>query len=178
MEAPACLALELAPLSVTKIIGPAFIGYATAATFKPRSAPHVRELRETDAAAVLELQGRCTEEEWEHGGSEFRVVPTFGAFTDAGKLSPLAGYEKWGDEIAHIAIVSAADCRKGGFATAAVAAAAGHALSAGLLPQYRTLRSNQASIRVAEKLGFVEYGVSTYVKFAAAQPHIADGQSS
>jgi RimJ/RimL family protein N-acetyltransferase len=175
LEDPALLALALAPVSVSEVIGPAFIGYATTSPRDARTAANVRQLHEGDAAAVSALRARCTDEEWEHGGSEFSKVPTFGAFAPEGELASLAGYERWDDKIAHISIVTATHCRHRGLATAAVAMAADHALTAGLLPQYRTLKSNHPSIRVAEKLGFVEYGISIYVKIAAAQPGVADG---
>jgi RimJ/RimL family protein N-acetyltransferase len=168
LEEPMMIARELAPLVASKVVGPAFIGYATTSNFKSRPAAGVRALGEADAPAVSALRSRCTAEEWEHGGSELGTVPTFGAFTSAGDLAALAGYERWGDDIAHISIISAADSRNGGRATAAVSFATEHALAAGLLPQYRTLRSNHPSIHVAKKLGFVEYGVSTYVRIAAA----------
>jgi hypothetical protein len=175
LEDPTLLAAELAPLPVTRMIGPAFIGYATVDTFRGKVAMPGRELAARDAAAMASLRARCEAEEWEHGGSDLGVVPTFGVFAPGGALAAVAGYETWGDKIAQISIVSAADCRNGGHATAAVALAVDHALTAGLLPQYRTLKSNGPSMRIAAKLGFEEYGISTYLKLAVVQPDVAGG---
>ena len=47
---------------------------------------------------------------------------------------------------------------------AAVARAARHAVAAGHMPQYRTLRANLPSMRIAERLGFQAYGFSSYVR--------------
>jgi RimJ/RimL family protein N-acetyltransferase len=133
---------------------------------KATPALSARLLTDQDSVAVASFQGRCSPEEWEHGGSEFGNVPTFGSFDSGGRLAAIAGYKEWKGAqgaIAHIAIVTAQDCRRSGYGAAAVALAAQHALKHGLLPQYRTLRSNAPSMRVAEKLGFEEYGFSVYV---------------
>jgi len=76
----------------------------------------------------------------------------------------MAGYKVWGREIAHISIVCAPRHRGDGLASAAVACAAQHALSAGLVPQYRTLASNGPSMAVAGKIGFEAYGFSVSVR--------------
>jgi len=51
-----------------------------------------------------------------------------------------------------------------GHASAAAAALARLALERGLLPQYRTLESNAASLAVGRGLGFVEYATSLAVR--------------
>ena len=45
--------------------------------------------------------------------------------------------------------------------------AAQHALSAGLVPQYRTLKANAPSMKIAQRIGFSEYGFSVYVRLPA-----------
>jgi GNAT superfamily N-acetyltransferase len=164
VEDPAQLAEKLAPVSASKIIGPAYIGYATRDSLEGTGAHSARPLEARDAAAVARLRGGCTAEEWEHGGSDLLEVPTFGSFDNAGELAAIAGYELWHGTIAHISIVTAPDRRGRGHGAAAVALAAEHALGRGLLPQYRTLKANQWSIQLAKKLGFEEYGFSTYVR--------------
>lgn len=39
-----------------------------------------------------------------------------------------------------------------------------------LLPQYRTLRANSPSMKIAQRLGFDEYGFSVYVRLSTAPP--------
>jgi RimJ/RimL family protein N-acetyltransferase len=160
----------LDPVIDGKIIGPAFIGYTTDACLRSEAAKHARQLAEEDREAVEKLRTKCSAEEWEHGGSEFGKVPTFGAFDAGGGLAAIAGLEIWQDNIAHISVVTDRDRRATGHGEAAVALAARHALNSGLLPQYRTLKSNTASVRLAQKLGFEEYGFSVYVRVASIKP--------
>jgi predicted GNAT family acetyltransferase len=66
--------------------------------------------------------------------------------------------------IAHISIITHPDHRGLSLGRSAVAHLAGRAIAAGLLPQYRTLESNQASMRVAELLGFRSYATSVSIR--------------
>ncbi|MDJ0974219.1 MAG: GNAT family N-acetyltransferase [Planctomycetota bacterium] len=161
---PDALAAALAPLPLGPIIGPAFIGYGTAATLDLSAATQSRPLTPGDQGAVATLRTACGEEAWSHGGTDPQSVPAFGCFDDEGELLALSGYKTWGDAIAHIAIVSAPRAQGRGLGTAAVARAAQHALDAGLLPQYRTLEANAPSMGIARKLGFERYGFSVFVR--------------
>lgn len=152
----------LAPGRVGKIIGPAFIGYGEAASLDLCDASRAA-LLPFDPSTVAALKAACGEA-WNDGGSEGGGQPIFGCLDEAGQLATLAGYKIWNEAIAHISIIAHPDHRGRGLARAAVARAAAHALSAGLLPQYRTLRANQPSIAVAKRLGFAEYGFSVYVR--------------
>jgi RimJ/RimL family protein N-acetyltransferase len=152
------------------IIGPAFIGYTTDASLRSNAAKYARQVAEEDREAVEQLRTKCRAEEWEHGGSEFGKVPSFGAFDAGGGVAAIAGFETWQDNIAHISVVTDRDRRARGHGEAAVALAARHALNSGLLTQYRTLKSNTASVRLAQKLGFEEYGASVYVRVAHIKP--------
>jgi GNAT superfamily N-acetyltransferase len=165
---PALLQRQIAPLSprpVDKIIGPAFIGYGSSDSLDLRDARFARPLG--SPAAIRRLQGACEPEEWEHGGSEPHPERTFGVLDEADELLALSGYEVWNDSIAHISIVTHPLQRGRSFGRAAVALAAQHALGAGLLPQYRTLRQNAPSMAIAKRLGFFEYGFSVYVRLRA-----------
>ena len=95
-------------------------------------------------------------------------MPLFGVFDTSRELTALASYEAWNRRIAHISIVTHPRHRGRGSGRAAVALAAQHALAAGLVPQYRTLRANTASMAIANRLGFVEYGFSVYVRMQSA----------
>lgn len=143
------------------VIGPAYIGYAEAAS---QPAHPARVLGPDDATALDELQQSCDPIEWEHGGSAI-AHPCSAVFAD-GRLAALAGYEVWGGTIAHISVVTHPDFRGRGFGRSAVAHLAARALAAELLPQYRTLQANRASIRIAELLGFQSYATSTAVRLS------------
>lgn len=161
------LAAEIRPVEVERIVGPAFIGYGTARTLDLSVAAGAREVTPADEAAVAGLRAASGDEEWEHGGSDPRAVPTFGCFDDRGDALALAGYKVWGGAIAHLSIVTAPRHRGRGLGSAAVARAARHAVDAGLLPQYRTLSANGPSMGIARKLGFEGYGFSVSVRLRA-----------
>ncbi len=150
------------------VIGPAFIGYA--ASVPPASQP-ARLLTSDDTTAVAALRAACREDEWEHGGSDAGQQPAFGVFVDD-QLAALAGYEIWGGTIAHISVITNPANRGRGFGAAAVAQITAQALAAGLLPQYRTLDSNQPSMRIAETLGFQRYATSLAMRMEDRSFHI------
>ena len=142
------------------VIGPAYIGYAE--EVRPPSHP-ARSLSERDASKARELQAACSRLEWEHGGSEVNAQPTSGVFAGS-ELVALAGYKIWGGVIAHISVITHPAFRGRGFGRSSVAHLVRTALAAGLVPQYRTLESNLASVRIAESLGFVQFASSVAVR--------------
>ncbi len=159
--APDGLAAALCSVA-SAVIGPAYIGYAAAGSKLERSTHAARALGPEDVAAVDALEEACDPTEWEHGGSAIGH-PCSGVFVE-GQIAALAGYEVWGGTIAHISVVTHPGFRGRGFGGSVVAHVAKRAIVAGLVPQYRTLQSNVASIRVAERLGFEGYAVSLAVR--------------
>ena len=150
---------------VSDVIGPAWVGYADQRTFRASLVDsRARILDHSDADAVNALRDACTELEWEHGGSALGPDPVAGSFAN-GTLAALAGFETWGDHIAHIAVVAHPRFRAQGHARAAVALVARQALSRGLVLQYRTLESNTPSRRIADSLGFIHRATSLAVRF-------------
>jgi GNAT superfamily N-acetyltransferase len=156
---------QICPRTVDKIVGPAFIGYGSADSLDLRDASLARPI--SSHAEVRRLQAACQPEEWDHGGSEPEHEHTFGFVGQDNELLALSGYKVWNDSIAHISIVTHPLHRGRGHGRAAVALAAQQALTAGLLPQYRTLRQNTPSMNIAKRLGFIEYGFSVYVRLRA-----------
>ncbi|MEO5916484.1 MAG: GNAT family N-acetyltransferase [Luteolibacter sp.] len=155
---PDSLASALEPVA-TRVIGPAYIGYASAVSGPSHP---VRSLSSNDVTALMALEQSCDTTEWEHGGSPVEN-PCSGVFSGE-KLVAVAGYEIWGGSIAHISIITHPDFRNQGFGRSAVAHLAVKVIQAGLLPQYRTLESNRSSIRIAESLGFQHYATSMAVR--------------
>jgi GNAT superfamily N-acetyltransferase len=151
---------------VVKSVGPAYVGYSDQKHFRPSFSSSVRGLRAEDEKAVAMLCAACPVTEWEAGGSEFRPGAMVGAFRGK-ELAALAGYQLWGDQIAHIAIITHPAFRGRGYATAAVSALTKTAFERTLIPQYRTLEENAPSLAVARRLGFVQYAVSLAVRFAS-----------
>lgn len=152
------------------IIGPAYVGYAD--VVDPPSHP-VRSLIGDDARALDSLRANCTEIEWDHAGFDVGDKPSSGVFVN-GQLVALAGYKVWGSSIAHIYIITDPAFRGRKFGRSAVAHLANKALAAGLVPQYRTLFSNEPAIRLAESLGFCHYATSVAVRLNSASQQLED----
>ncbi len=146
------------------VIGPAYIGYSEVVC--PPVQP-VHSLTGRDVLAAGALRAVCAEAEWEHGGSLVGEHTSSGVFISS-ELVALAGYEVWRGTIAHISVITHPAFRGRGFGRSAVAHVARVALTAGLVPQYRTLQSNRASIRIAESLGFFHYATSVAVRLNRA----------
>jgi len=165
---PELLARLMLPLGqglVTAILGPAFIGYAPTAL--PSGDHRTSQLGASQADLVAQLRSACSVSDWEHGGPHDDTLAQFGSFDSSGQLAALASYNLWGNVLAHIAVVTHPKFRGRGHGGSAVVHAARHAIVAGHLPQYRALRANLPSIRIAQRLGFHEYGFSTYVRLKA-----------
>lgn len=164
-----------------QLIGPASLAYADAASLRPLPTPGARLLTTADEAAYEALRAACPPVEWEHGGSELALLPLAGQFA-RGELVALAGYELWGERIAHIAVITHPAQRGRGHGAAVVSLLAETVVARGMVAQYRTLSANAPSMKIAESLGFAPYaqtlavrlprpaGLSTGV--SASPPHV------
>jgi GNAT superfamily N-acetyltransferase len=117
--------------------------------------------------AVERLGTACTPTEWAHGGGALADTPAVGVFHEA-LLVAMASYEVWGGRLAHIAVVTHPAFRRRGLGRAAVARLIVHLGEQRVIPQYRTLASNVAALRVATSLGFVPYARSMAVRLHTA----------
>jgi RimJ/RimL family protein N-acetyltransferase len=156
---------KLIPAAISRVIGPAWIGYADSTTFRPHPRGAARLLTGADEAAFHMLEVACPQLDWEHGGSVFGSQPLVGQFIGEA-LVALAGYERWGGQIAHIAVVTHPNYRGAGYGTHVVSLLAETVLAQGLLPQYRTLRANTPSMAIAAALGFAGYAENIAVRLA------------
>lgn len=154
-----------------EVVGPASLAYADAGTLRPAGAGAEARFLDpadpSDVAAVAALRAACAGPDWEHGGGALGAEPAAGAFAD-GALAALATYEAWGGRLAHLAVVAHPRRRGRGYAAAAVRLLAGRALARGLVPQYRTLEANVASVRLGAAAGFVAYATSLAVRLRGA----------
>lgn len=121
----------------------------------------VRQLSEIDKSLFQDFESRNTEKDLDDVEVELDNDAVFG-FIDNETLSCVADYYRWSNkDVADIGVLTAPDYRGKGVATTVVEALCRHALSNGLLPQYRCQLDNLGSIGVAEKLGFKRYGLWT-----------------
>lgn len=150
-----------------RIVGPAWIGYTDTQDPLPATdAGEARPLRTADAPALERLRQACTPTEWEHGGSMLGKHQVVGVFT-CGELAAIAGYEIWGESIAHLSVLTHPAHRGQGFGRAVVGKASVLALAEGLIPQYRTLLANAPSRAIAASLGFELYATSLALRLSA-----------
>jgi hypothetical protein len=79
---------------VDRGIGPAFIGYADATTFKPLRNRQARMLNERDTAAMERLRVACSTRDWEDGGvilGHTHALGTISAMTSSRWLAMRSG---------------------------------------------------------------------------------------
>jgi GNAT superfamily N-acetyltransferase len=160
--APTENARNLPPDIISRIVGPAFVGYAEVVTGRPLHP--VQLLGPKEAAHIAALQEACDPTEWEHGGSSLEVADVVCGVFAGETLAALAGYEIWDGTVAHISIITHPEHRGLGYGRSSVAFLARHAEWKQLLPQYRTLEDNVPSIAIARALGFEHFGTSVAVR--------------
>ncbi|MET8982468.1 GNAT family N-acetyltransferase [Streptomyces sp. NPDC004539] len=140
------------------VLGPATLAYLPPGSFRP----HPTTATPTTPDSLSPLLRTAGPHDTAESGLPDIDSPAF-TLHDGPTLLAAAGYEVWPASTAHICVLTTPAARNRGLATAAASAAVQHALEAGLLPQWRA--GNDASRRVAEKLGFREVGeqVSVWV---------------
>lgn len=153
----------VAGVAPARVIGPAVVAYADTTALRPLPAAGTRLLTALDEEAHAALAAACDPAEWAHGGSEFALLPLAGRFA-RGQLVALAGYEPWGEQIAHIAVVAHPAHRGQGYGAEAVSLLAETVIARGMLAQYRTLRANAPSLRLGAALGFVPFAETLAVR--------------
>jgi RimJ/RimL family protein N-acetyltransferase len=89
------------------------------------------------------------------------------AATPAGRTAPLAGYERWGFDIAHLGVLARRELRGQGYAREAAARPVSEAVHARLLAQWRSRVGNSPSAGLARHLGFTWMGRQSAVALEA-----------
>ncbi len=160
----AAFLLELFGEQVERIIGPAWYGHVERRLLRPAGVHTGRLLDSGDEAAFHRLAEYCDETEREHSGLEFSQGPLFGCFRES-QLVATAGYRVWGGELANIGVLTHPAHRGRGYGRSVVSGITAETLDRGLVPHYRALHTNHASLAVARALGFHEYASSLAVRF-------------
>lgn len=126
---------------------------------RPGHPPHpVVEASSLDVASV---GASLPEDAWAEAGvqeMEHRWVAR-----DGDRAVAVAGYQRWHGTVAHLGVASAPTQRRRGFAFSAASRAVSAAIDAGLVAQWRTRVGNDASLRLAERLGFTRLGTQAAV---------------
>ena len=130
-----------------------------AAAPHPQPRPRVRLLEAGDADAFEEFEAATPEEDLDGAYVELDHWAVYGAFEGDELVAVGSAYPyDEGDHLADLGVVTLPGHRGRGHARAVIRALSRHALDLGLEPQYRCQLDNDASVALAESLGFVELG--------------------
>lgn len=161
----------LDPVSLVAVLepeGPQLVGKARLScldsqTFSPDRTATPREAAPADVEAVL---SECSVDECDESGLR-EMDALWVAGQSAGEPVAAAGYEIWDGGIAHVGLAVASGARRQGLGAGVASAAVEHALSAGLVPQWRSAVENAASESAGRRLGFVPLGEQIAVDLTA-----------
>jgi hypothetical protein len=146
------LAAALGPRA-SRVLGPAWYGYATAQTLAQPGGQGVRQLHEPNLPLLAGLHERTPPAEREESGTT--GLPAFG-YVINGELQAVACLGRW-HGMPTIGVLTDPRARGRGLAGLVVSAAARDGLNSRAVVQYRASRRNTASIAVAVRCGFTYY---------------------
>jgi len=154
-RAPRRYVASCASIQTLEVRGPALLAYWPSSTPSPIPCAPTSPLGVDGLASLTSLRDTAPSE-WEEAGigPDSRV---FGLRLED-RLVAVAGYERWSDQIAQLQVFCHPGYRRRGLAAAPLKAAISHALADNLLPQYRARDGNVASVALAKRVDFVEYG--------------------
>ena len=137
----------------SRVLGPAWYGYATAGSLLAPPSTTVRQLTAADLPLLARLHEQTPPVQREESGTT--GLPAFGYLED-GALMAVACLGTW-QQMPTIGVLTHPRARRRGLAHAVVAAAAREGLNRRPVVQYRARRANTASLAVAAKTGFTYY---------------------
>ncbi|MFB7355200.1 GNAT family N-acetyltransferase [Streptomyces gardneri] len=149
-------------LPVARVLGPAALSYASPEGFRPVAAASAVEQLPGHHAALRGLERAAGHEDADEAALDGITSPAFVVRAHDDEVVAAAGYQLWPRRTAHLSVLVAPAARGRGLARTVASAAVGHALAAGLLPQWRA--RPEASRRVAAALGFEELGTQLSVE--------------
>lgn len=154
-------ALSNRPETVTRVHGPAVLGYVDSRAFTPTDGD-ARLLDDGDEAAFERLRDRVPDPEWARASPRFRPARTAGLFRD-GELAAVAtlGDPPFGD----VGVVVDEEFRGKGYGQQVVSRVVAAAFDRGepVVPRYRTPETESASLALAAALGFERWASETVV---------------
>ncbi|WP_206448045.1 GNAT family N-acetyltransferase [Agrococcus sp. KRD186] len=147
-----------AALPGSRAIGTAHLLFAGARPAHPQH--RVVEAVSLDIASV---GAAVPEDEWDEAGVQ--AMERRWAVRDErdDTAAAVAGYQHWHGTIAHLGVATAPAQRGRGYGRSAATRAVCAAIDAGLVAQWRCRVGNEASLRLAERLGFTRLGTQTAV---------------
>jgi RimJ/RimL family protein N-acetyltransferase len=136
---------------ITAVHGPSVHHYLDAV---PR--PGV-EVREVSAGELESLRSACPEADWSEGGFGEPDGRCFGRWVD-GRLVAAGNLTVWRGQPSDVGLLTHPDHRGHGYAAEVARHATRVAVETAGVARYRALTTNTASLAIARRLGFSEYG--------------------
>jgi RimJ/RimL family protein N-acetyltransferase len=143
--------------------GAARLAYADAPTVQLVDAGDVEPVGDDDPRSAA-LAARTDRQEWLEASADEVAPYRYGA-TAGDELLAVASLHNWSDIIGQVSVLTRADVRGRGLAARVASAAITQSFTDGLVPQWRSRIGNDASARVADKLGFVPLGTQAFARF-------------
>ena len=167
VEAPAELSslLEMLGDEVEAVRGVARLSYTDEAAFRPVASDGVTGIGDDDARLAA-LRAASDPSEWAEASPDEPCEYRDGV-VERDSLLAVATLRVWDDALGHVGVFTAAHARRHGLASKVGSAAVTRALTLGLVPQWRSRIENDASARVADRLGFVALGKQLTVRVRA-----------
>jgi RimJ/RimL family protein N-acetyltransferase len=167
VEAPTGLSslIEILGSDFEAVRGEARLSYADELTLRPVATDGVTNVGDDDARLAA-LRAASDPNEWREASTDEPCELRCG-IVDNDSLLAVATLRVWNDALGHLGVFSAAHARRHGRASKVGSAAVAHALTLGLVPQWRSRIGNDASARVADQLGFVELGKQLTIRVRA-----------
>lgn len=137
-----------------ELVGKALLAYADASTFAPAETPNT--VHEAKRIEVEEVASYCGSEERDESG--LLEMNRWFVADDVGVPVAAAGYEEWSGSVAHLGVLVSRAHRGRDLGCSVASAAVGHALNEHPVAQWRGRDTNTSSIRLGERLGFVQVG--------------------
>lgn len=161
--APRSALLDAAALAQLLPRGAAAIGSADL-LFTDRTPPTSSIAAVTAGAQdVASVRNGVSAAEWDESGLD-EMEHIWAAGVSPLGAAAIAGYRPWNGALAQLGVIASPEHRGAGFA---YAAATGAALADGLIAQWRSRRGNDASTRLAHRLGYAHLGIQSAVRLPA-----------
>jgi RimJ/RimL family protein N-acetyltransferase len=143
--------------------GRARLAYADARTVQLVDTGDIERVGDDDQLLAA-LAAHTERREWLEASADEPAPYRFGC-TDGDQLLAVASLHNWNDVIGQVSVLTRADARGRGLAARVASAAITQTFADGLVPQWRSRIGNDASARVADKLGFVALGTQAFARF-------------
>lgn len=144
---------ELLKDDFNSIIGPAWIGYCAETQLINLCSRELNIDYIEDRNSLKRFREGCDAADWKNSSIDEDSVVIFAQFIED-QIVAVASYKIWGDNIAHVGIITHPLYRRKGYAKNVLMALTNYGLERSMIMQYRTLTSNIAAIKVAEACGF------------------------